>query len=225
MFDQSLNLLPQRFRKVHVAFDAYKIIAVISVSIVLTLAVSGGIAFTNYQLNQELLAAEEETKAINQKIQDFKAKNSKNTLDETIAVRINKYEKMLRQRQTFLQKLNGENFGNTEGFSEYLLALARKKLPNIWIEELAIQGDAKAFGIKGKAVLPTDITVYLQSLQEEPAMDGIVFEDLNLARESHPKGNFVLFSISYGTFSGGAGFDTGLSKALANAGLPNVSRR
>lgn len=219
MFEQTLNLLPQKYRKVHVPFGYKKVIAVTLGSTGVALLSLGFVGFLEYRANQELEQYTQQQQAANLALDEFRAQNSRESLDETIAVRIQKYEDLLRLRQNFLKRINGENFGNTRGFSEYLLALARQKFPEIWIEELVIQGDAKAFGLKGKAVNPTHITELLKSLQAEPAMNGIVFDDLTLTREIHPKGDFVSFSISYGDFSGlGSGFQS----SLADIGTTDV---
>ena len=229
MFEQTLNLLPPEYKKVHIPFDSGKVIKIVVASFSLIALIGAGLGISEYSLRQELAVTQEAHQASKMALDQFKAMNTKKALDETIAVRIEKYEEMLRQRQTFLKRLNDENFGNTRGFSEYLLAMARQKFPNIWIEELVIQGEASAFGIKGKAVSPTDITFFLTSLQKEPALDGITFDDLTLSRQPDPKGDFVSFNISYGAFSGFASTtSSALNFALADAYLPiktqNVKR-
>jgi len=223
MAEQILNLLPHKFRKVHVPFDHRQIIAAIVGTFVVIGTGVAGLAFFDARLDTQLSAAQDHNTQMVQAVDEFKANNSKKTLDETMAVRISKYEDTLRQRQNFLKKLNGESFGNTRGFTEYLLALSRQKFPDIWIEELLIVGEARIFSMKGKAVQPTDIPLYLQSLQSEPAMRGIIFDDLTLDRQKQPEGDFVSFSISFGG-TGGLGLGNNkVSRILSDLNVPEFA--
>lgn len=201
MVDQQIDLLPKKYRKVIIKFGHEKVFAVGGLSLVLVVVACALVAYMDALLSTEVEFARGQNQEIALVLDEYRTNNSKKVLDETTAVRIQKYEGLLRQRQHFLQKLDGEAFGNTRGFSEYLLALSRQKFPNIWIENLVIGGNGEAFRIQGKSVSPADITVYLKSLQNEPAMNGIVFDDLELKREPHPKGDFVTFTVSYGDVS------------------------
>lgn len=198
MPEQRIDLLPKKYRKVVIQFGHQKVLMLTGLSTLLVCAISGFVAYLDVQLAREIEFARGQGSEIALVLDEYRTNNSKKVLDETIAVRIQKYENLLRQRQHFLRKLDGESFGNTQGFSEYLLALSRQKFPNIWIEDLIISGNGEGFSIKGKSVSPADITVYLKSLQDEPAMNGIIFDNLELSREAHPKGDFITFTVSYG---------------------------
>ncbi len=227
MFKQTINLLPSEFRKVYIPFDSIKLFKTVGFSLLFVVLISVVLAYLNYSVKNKLVLAEQQNKQSKIALDEFQANNAKISLDDTIVIRIEKYEEMLRQRQAFLKRLNGENFGNTNGFSEYLLALGRQKFNNIWIETLQIEGEASAFGIKGKAVTPTDITLFLTKLQQEPAMDGIVFENLKIKRQPTEKGDFVGFEISYGSFTGfdDANSRPALNAALAKANLPSINMK
>lgn len=82
-------------------------------------------------------------------------------------------------RQVFDILQTGE-FGNTDGYSEYLRAFSRQITDGLWLTGFAIYGAGNEIALQGRAVQPDLVPLYVSRLTHEPVMRGKSFSELTM---------------------------------------------
>jgi hypothetical protein len=72
--------------------------------------------------------------------------------------------------------------GNTEGYSEYLRALARQRVDGVWLTGLAIGAAGSEVNVRGRALDASLIPGYLAQLTREPVLQGKAFGSMQITR-------------------------------------------
>lgn len=80
-----------------------------------------------------------------------------------------------------LDTLRTGELGNTEGFSRYLEAFARRALPGVWLTGFTVSEGENELTLRGRVLNPELITGYLRSLNAESVMRGRKIVDLRLS--------------------------------------------
>ncbi len=65
-------------------------------------------------------------------------------------------------------------------YSEYLLALARQTLPELWITDLKVAEQGQDVTLVGRMTDPTRLPIYLSKLEQEPQFQGRKFSQVEL---------------------------------------------
>lgn len=86
----------------------------------------------------------------------------------------------LAQRMAALRMLRAGRFGRQEGHSAALLGIARQRISDLWLTGVALDGADMA--LRGRAVSPALIPVYIGRLNHEPALQGRSFRALKIER-------------------------------------------
>lgn len=74
--------------------------------------------------------------------------------------------------------------GNTEGYSEYFRAFARRNVHGLWLRGVSIIGAGIEISVSGRAMQAAMIPGYIQRLTSEQVMKGKTFADLQIERPS-----------------------------------------
>lgn len=72
--------------------------------------------------------------------------------------------------------------GNTEGYSEYLRALARQRVDGVWLTGLAIGGAGSDVSVRGRALDASLIPGYLAQLTREKVLQGKAFGSMQITQ-------------------------------------------
>lgn len=91
-------------------------------------------------------------------------------------------EAQLEAQQALLDGLDNGQLGDTEGFSRYLVALARQTLPGVWLTGFAASGSGPQL-IRGRLLDPQLLPTYLRMLNHEEALRGRGFAQLALTSQ------------------------------------------
>lgn len=102
-------------------------------------------------------------------------------------------EAELAQAQTQLDALRrvgdvierGE-LGNSEGYSRYFVALARRRTEGVWVTGMTVSGTG-AIGVRGRATDAALLSPFLAQLQREPVMQGKTFGSVQIRRPEDKK--------------------------------------
>jgi hypothetical protein len=76
------------------------------------------------------------------------------------------------------------SLGNTEGYSEYFRAFARRNVSGLWLRGVSIVGAGIEISVTGRAMQAAMIPGYIQRLTSERVMKGKTFADLQIERPS-----------------------------------------
>jgi hypothetical protein len=89
-------------------------------------------------------------------------------------------ERTLQQRRAALQMLAASPIDNEGGFASRLEALARQSVDGLWLTGMVLRQDDVV--LKGRALQPELIPVYVQRLDREPSLQGRAFKALEVVR-------------------------------------------
>jgi Fimbrial assembly protein (PilN) len=89
-------------------------------------------------------------------------------------------QRTLRQRRAALQMLGASPVDSEGGFAARLEALARQSVEGLWLTSMVLRQDDVV--LKGRAMQPQLIPVYVQRLDREPSLQGRAFKALEVVR-------------------------------------------
>ncbi|TAN65171.1 MAG: hypothetical protein EPN17_17420 [Methylobacter sp.] len=123
------------------------------------------------QLRKNLVAEQSRIKLISSKI-------PKQEIDTQLAAEVAQWQNMLGELTQTYQLLSGRSADQSPGFSNYLLALSKQSIPEVWLRELYIDEQQQIINIEGSTFKPDKIPYFLQQLQKEPIFNGRSFAKL-----------------------------------------------
>jgi len=88
----------------------------------------------------------------------------------------------LQQQARLLAVLEERPLGTTEGFSDYLAALARSHEPRLWLSRITINGARSGMELVGRSLEPDKIPGYLRRLGSETALAGQRFDEFRIEK-------------------------------------------
>ncbi len=78
--------------------------------------------------------------------------------------------------------LEGGSLGNTSGYSQYFVALARQSMSDLWLTGVTIEGAGSQIGLRGRALEPDLVPAYIARLTGEAVLQGKAFGALKISR-------------------------------------------
>ena len=123
------------------------------------------------QLQQNLNAEQARVNLISSKI-------IKQEINTQLATEVAQWQNMLDELTQIYQRLSGKSTGQSPGFSNYLLALSRQSIPEVWLSTFYIAQQQQRINIEGSTFKPEKIPYFLQQLQKEPIFNGRSFAKL-----------------------------------------------
>lgn len=98
--------------------------------------------------------------------------------------------------------LKGGQLGGTQGYAEYLRALARQSSAELWLTGVSISGAGGQVGLQGRALTADAVPAYIKRLTREPILQGKTFGSLQIDRPQLREGDakpvdapFIEFSL------------------------------
>lgn len=91
-----------------------------------------------------------------------------------------KLEADIQNRQKITAVLQKNDFGNTQGYSAYLVAFARQIPTGLWLTGFTIRGGGNEISLQGRTLKPELVPTYVSQLKREPAMQGKSFSALQM---------------------------------------------
>ena len=111
------------------------------------------------------------------------------TRDPQLAKKIN----TLRARINFLRSISttlaSKRGGNEAGFSEYLAALSRQDIAQLWLEQITIFNGGGGITLRGLTTRSAQVPHYIQQLSREPVFQGTSFHRLSISRHGLDQDN------------------------------------
>jgi Tfp pilus assembly protein PilN len=196
---QQINLYQPIFRRQKKKFSAVAMVQAAALVI-------GGIvvmaAYSEWQIGRlraELKQAEQQqavaSKRLAEVIQKFGVQPVSRTVDEEIA----RLEQEIAARERVQEVLRRGIFSNPQGFSGYLVALARQHEPGVWLTGFDIVGAAEQVSLSGRSTRPELVPRFVQKLAREERMAGVEFHLFQMSRpEERPRAPYVEFVLRTG---------------------------
>ncbi len=101
----------------------------------------------------------------------------------------------LREKELVLSLVRGSALGDTQGFSRYLVSLARQDTDGLWLTHIGLSALGDKTRLEGQALRAELVPAYLQSLAEEPPFAEQRFHQFQIDGPEERTGGIVTFSM------------------------------
>ena len=102
--------------------------------------------------------------------------------DSALAASIAQAQSELALLQAASQVLSGDVLGDNKGFSRYFAALARQRVPGLWLTGVTIADGGARLSVEGNVMQASQVPQFIARLGSEPAMKGKSFESLEIGQ-------------------------------------------
>jgi hypothetical protein len=181
MIVQQVNLYQERFHEKMLWVSAGQAVAALTLAIAV-------MAIWSYILQSQLTQAKQDSLLIvaerDHLTSELQAANSELTsmLKDTRLDRdIETTARKISARKQVLHFVDGNQFGSGQGFSDYLVALSRLHVDNIWLNQIRL-GD-NFVQIRGSALDASEISPYFARFSEQVIFQGDRFDLFQLQRD------------------------------------------
>lgn len=120
---------------------------------------------------------------------EFAPQQQSNALEQEVRLA----EAQLATNQRIAAAFKGGAVGATQGFSEFMRALARQSVNGLWLTGFDVSGSESNMTISGRTLFPALVPVYLQRLNAEPTIKGRQLVSLQMRQSG---GESLLFDLS-----------------------------
>jgi hypothetical protein len=86
----------------------------------------------------------------------------------------------VRARRGVIDVLQGGGLGNSDGFSRYFAAFARRPMHGVWLTGFSVDDNGNVLNIRGRVLHPDLVPAYLKALNKEDVMRGRLVTELKL---------------------------------------------
>jgi hypothetical protein len=155
-------------------------------------------AYAFYQVNtltREAVATQSQlagTKAqFARVVSEYGGAGKSSALDQQILIT----QRELQGLEQVLGALGNEEFGSTDGYSEYLRAFARQSMDGVWLMGLDITDAGEQVSVQGRALRPDLVPTYMNRLKREPVLQGKSFDTLQLRAPREANSGFIEFNL------------------------------
>ena len=174
-------------------FSFVQTMQVATMLIIVLIFISGYKFISYYHTRTELSTLQNKQRSLNlelTKIQDkIPTKEEKEKLTQQIE-RLKETTANMKKTQLALKQLQTEY---SSGFSEYLAALAKYDVPELWLTAIKLSSGGRLIHLEGKATEAEYVPHLLQKLGAEAVFAGKTFETFKLYTENKEK--LIKFSI------------------------------
>lgn len=201
---QQINLYNPLFRRQKKYFSTLTMLQALGLILLGSLLVYGYASYRTSGLEQRSVQTAKSYQAaqvrLAQAIAEFGPRQPSKLLQDEVA----RMDDQVKARSQVIDLLGKGDLGNTQGFSEYLRALSRQTLGGLWITGFHVAGTGSDMAIKGRALQPELVPVFINRLKKEPVLAGKTFGmlEMNLPKAEEaadgkpaPPPPFIEFSL------------------------------
>jgi Fimbrial assembly protein (PilN) len=179
---QQINLYQPIFRKQRQIFSAMTMVQALGLVAVALVAVYGYGLLQVTNLEFEVVQLEGREKALATQLARIDPSLTERRRVE-VEQELRRLNATLVDQQRLIDVLRDGPLGDTSGFSPYLAALGRRRTPELWLTQFAINGGSGAIELTGRSTRPDLVPEYLQRLGHEPALVGQQFDHFEIERD------------------------------------------
>ena len=190
---QQINLYQPIFRREHHLLSATTVAQAAGMLSVTLLLIYGFATWQVLGLEAEVLQLEKREQAYAEKVQRL-GLGSDAERRAQVEAELEQVNQQLARQQQLVEVLEKQEFGGATGFSPRLTALAHTHIKGLWLTRVALRGAQGEMQLAGESIFAGLVPEYLQRLSEEPAMEGVGFDSLDIRRIENS--THVTFTVS-----------------------------
>lgn len=179
---QQINLYQPIFRKQEKVFSSR---AMVEGAVLVLLGIFLFYGYGLWQtasLNKQLTATQQRQQQATNQAAQLEQLYPKQQKDPVLAKKVQQLGAEVRMKQQVMGQLADRRAGNTAGFTEQLVGLARQRPPEMWLTQVDIRKGGASLDLEGSAYEPKQIPQFLQQLAREPAFTGLEFKYFTMDR-------------------------------------------
>ena len=185
---QQINLLQPAFRKQPKRVSATAMLYACTVML-LGIAVVYGLGHWQARgLQAKLARAESQQTALAEQLQEVSRSFGARAKTQFLETEIAKLEALVTAKSRIKDILDRGAFANTEGYSKYLVALARQHITGLWLTGFVIAGAGERLTLQGRTTVAELVPQYMQKLADEQTLAGVEFHVFRMARSQDDAG-------------------------------------
>lgn len=127
--------------------------------------------------------------ALDLELKNARASHAVPAHDPKLAQELTTLQDELKQTRRALDILGSNELGNTQGFSEYMLAFARQIPERVWLTGFDYEAEISRLSIHGRALQADLVPQFVNQLKREKIMKGKAFAALDLERPQLENGS------------------------------------
>ena len=185
---QSVNLYLPEFRKRKEWLTSSRMLLIFSAAIGLLVFASGVEIWRYVGKKEELADIQSQHTALVAATENLRSSFGTQLPDEKLQGQIKQLEQALQNKQAILKFMDGKDFGNASGFSEYLADLSRYYMQGLSLTEIKLTEGGRSVTLSGQVTKADVVPLYLQSLSKGKSYTGKNFRTLQINQGKNPTG-------------------------------------
>jgi hypothetical protein len=168
---------------------SFSAIAMLQIFGLLLVAICGIYVFAHMQmtkLDEQARLSKTLIDAETTRLSKFTSEMGPRQASKLLADEVLRLEAQLKERERVMETLKTGAIGNTEGFSEYMAALARQSVSGLWLTGFTISGAGHNMAVQGRVTTPNLLPEYIQRLNQEKTFQGRTFSTLEMSLPKLP---------------------------------------
>jgi Tfp pilus assembly protein PilN len=179
---QQINLFRARFRREQAVLPGALLVKIAAAAAAAMLLVVLFLAWRTSALRSEFAELERQQAEAHRSLEEVGRRFISRAGDPRLLDEVTKLEALVNSPDVVLQALQRDVFGAKQGYSNFLVALARQNVPGVWLTHVHIVGAGRQVELRGRAVSPERVPRYLQRLSNERSLAGLEFDVFQLGQ-------------------------------------------
>lgn len=177
---QQINLFNPIFLKQKKIFSAITLLQMSGLVLLGAVLVAIYTTFQSAELNRNAGIVAAQLRTAQAQVARLRADASAPAKSKALEDALVKVESEIKSRQQISSILQKNDFGNTTGFSAYLVAFARQIPNGLWLTGFNISRAGNEIGLQGRTLKPELLPLYVTQLKRETVMQGKSFAELQM---------------------------------------------
>ncbi|HEV2610410.1 MAG TPA: PilN domain-containing protein [Noviherbaspirillum sp.] len=177
---QQINLFNPIFLKQKKHFSAVTMAQALGMILLGSCLLAG---YTNYRVSglaREAEATSTQLASVKSTLSKIDAQFGPRQKSGTLEAQVKVAESEVAVLQKVADILRKGEFGNENGYSEYMRAFARQSLSGVWLTGFTISGAGSEITLQGRALQAELVPAYITRLKREPSLQGKTFAVLEM---------------------------------------------
>jgi MSHA biogenesis protein MshI len=179
---QEINLYGLEFHRADQAFSFQQICRLCLVFFVALMLLEGFTAWTMWSKEKHLQQLNAAYQDVNTRLNRLKQAQPLSQRPK-LELELSKLQQQIQQRRELQQIMGGQKFGNFDGFSPFLVSLARRANADMTLTQIHLLDGGKELQLQGWARVPEAVPRYLQNLRTEDSFEGVRFGVLHIEKD------------------------------------------
>ena len=192
--NQQINLYQPIFRRQKAIFSALAMVQVLAIVAVMMGGITVYTAVRLSTLEKQLAGAQKYQAQTQRNVDQLKARELAKTPSKLLESEVKRTQAELAERRQVAALLSEGALSNTRGFSAQFEGLARHHAAGSWLTEISLREGGNWVNLRGVALAPEVVPVYLQNLLAAEAFAGSTFNVVNLQTAADDPGR-ILFEV------------------------------